>query len=92
MTVKLIPEKFFESAVFNICLLHTCCVINCGSGYRSCIDTEKFAMFRFPWNFDLKNKWLSAIPCKNCNVTGNTIVCYKHFEVKYFKVSSTDES
>ena len=70
---------------------HKCCVPNCNSGYRSCKDTEMYAMFRFPRDVDLKNKWLSAIPRKNWNVTGNTRVCSKHFKEKDFKVSSTDK-
>ena len=64
---------------------HKCCEPNCNSGYRSCKDTEKYAMFRFPRDVDLKNKWLSAIPRKNWIVTGNIRVWSKRFEKKILK-------
>ena len=70
---------------------HTCCVSSCNYGYRSCTDKRNHAMFRFPKDAVMKNKWLSAIPCKKWTITKNTRVCSKHFEKKDFKKSSTDE-
>lgn len=70
---------------------HTCCVPNCNSGYRSCTDKEKYAMFRFPKDVEMKNKWLSAIPRRNWSVTESTRVCSRHFEKNDFKQLSTDK-
>ena len=70
---------------------HKCCVLICNYGYPSCTDKQKYAMFRFPKDAVMKNKWLSSIPCKNWTITENTRVCSKHFEKKDFKKSSTDK-
>ena len=70
---------------------HTCCVPNCNYGYCSCTDKQKYAMFRFPKDAVMKNKWLSVISRKNWTITENTRVCSKHFEKKDFKESSTDK-
>ena len=70
---------------------HTCCVPSCNYEYHSCTDKQNHAMFRFPKDAVMQNKWLSAIPCKNWTITKNTKVCSKHFEKKDFKESSTDE-
>ena len=64
---------------------------SCNYEYRSCTDKQKYAMFRFPKDAVMKNKWLSAIPRKNWIITENTRVCSKHFEKKDFKESSTDK-
>ena len=70
---------------------HTCCVFSCNYGYHSCTYKQKYAMFRFPKDAVIKNKWLSAITHKNWIITENTRVYSKHFEKKYFKESSTDK-
>ena len=69
---------------------HTCCVPRCNSGYRSCTDTN-YAMFRFPKNPDMKQKWLRAIPRENWTISATTRVCSKHFESNDFKKASTDK-
>ena len=71
-------------------MLHMLCP-SCNYGYRSCTDKQKYVMFRFLKDAVIKNKWLSAMPCKNWTITENTWVCSKHFEEKGFKESSTDK-
>ena len=76
---------------YFVSMPHTCCVASCNYGYRTCTDKQKYVMFRFPKNAVMKNKRLSAIPCKNWTVTENIRVCSKHFQKKDFKEPSTDE-
>ena len=65
--------------VYNVVMVYTCCIPGCKTGYKSCKSEEKVALFGFPSNEELKQKWISAIPRKNWTIKKNHKVCIKHF-------------
>ena len=69
---------------------NACCVPNCDSGYSSCKDKKKAALFRFPKDGSMRDKWFAAIPRKNWVLTENHRVCAKHFLADDFQAFSTD--
>ena len=66
------------------------CETNCDSGYSSCKDKEKAALFRFPRDGSMHDKWFAAIPRKNWVLTENHRGCAKHFLADDFQTFSTD--
>ena len=61
-----------------------CCVKDCKSGYSSQKD-EKIPAFRLPSEVVERQKWIDAILKVNesLKVTGDTVVCAKHWPVGY---------
>ena len=68
----------------------TCCVPECNTGYCSSQAVEKVAVFRFPKNDKLCQKWIKAISRKSWLPEDNHKVCAKHFNVDDFKITSSD--
>ena len=62
----------------------------CKSGYRSNKNRKKVALFQFPVNCELCDKWYRAIPRKNWKVSKPHKVCAKHFHEGDFKTASND--
>ena len=58
-------------------MVNVCCVPECKTGYKSCKTQEKIALFRFPKQEELQQRWLKAIPRQNWNSSHR--VCAKHF-------------
>ena len=60
----------------------------CKSGHRSAKD--KVALFRFPKESGLRQKWIDAIPRKSWVLSSNHRVCTKHFSSDDFVRESCD--
>ena len=71
-------------------MVFTCCVPECNTGYRSSQAVEKVAVFRFPKNNNLRQKWIKAIPRKNWLPGDSHRVCAKHFNSDDFKITSSN--
>ena len=71
-------------------MVNTCCVPSCNSGYKSNKNPDQVALFKFPKDESLKNKWIKAITRKNWTVINSHRVCAKHFSESDFQVSSQD--
>lgn len=71
-------------------MVYICCVPGCKTGYKSNKSDAKIALFQFPQNNDLKQKWINAIPRKNWTVTHTHRVCGLHFEDNDFVEISSD--
>ena len=71
-------------------MVNTCCVPACNSGYRSNKNGKKVALFQFPINSELRDKWYRAIPRQNWKVSKSHKVCAQHFHESDFKTISTD--
>ena len=72
-------------------MVNTCCVPGCNSGYKSCKNVEKPALYRFPKDSSLRDKWVAAIPRKDWTVCEYHRVCGKDFYKEDFSTVSTDE-
>jgi hypothetical protein len=55
-----------------------CCVPGCQSNYIK--EAGYVTAFKFPENAERRDMWLRKIPRNNVTVTGQTVVCVKHFE------------
>ena len=60
-------------------MVNTCCVPKCKTGYKSYKNHAKIALFWFPSEEVLKNKWLKSILQKNWTLSSSYRVCAKHF-------------
>ena len=67
---------------------YVCCVPECKSGYRSA--KQKVALFGFPKESGLRQKWIDAIPRKSWVLSSNHRVCAKHFAPDDFVRESCD--
>ena len=72
-------------------MVYICCVPGCKTIYKSNISNEKVALFQFPQNVELRQKWINAIPRKNWTVTHTHRVCALHFQSTDFVEFSCDK-
>ena len=71
-------------------MVGTCCVPGCKTGYKSQKNSEKYSLFGFPADENLKQKWIAAIPRKNWVVSKNHKVCSRHFSSDDIQTTSID--
>ena len=59
---------------------HKCSVVNCRSG---CIGGPAKAVFPFPRNADLRQRWFTFLNRDGISITSSSRSCIDHFESKY---------
>ena len=85
--------ELFTCVIQLYCLavmVNACCVPECKSGYRSNKTAKPVALFKFPKDDVIRQKWIKAIPRKNWSITSNHRVCALHFSEVDFIFNSTD--
>ena len=79
-------------------MVNTCALVDCRTGYKKkksetqtglIETTEKFALFGFPEDEELKNIWIRFVRRKDFNPKHSGI-CAKHFEEKFLKRGKRD--
>ena len=60
-------------------MVNSCCVPGCRTSYKSNKSFKKVALFKFPTDIELCNKWVKAIPRKNWKSCNSHRVCAKNF-------------
>ena len=77
-------------------MVNSCCVPLCHTGYKprkgekETESSENIALFRFPRDTSLQEKWLQAIPRENLRLSESLRVCAKHFYSEDISFSSQD--
>ena len=61
-----------------------CCVPCCKGNYDSLGSAGRVTVFRFPTNFDLRNKWIKQINRRNYTPSLSAVVCAAHFPPEAF--------
>ena len=72
-------------------MVFTCCVPGCNTGYKSSNSLQKIALFKFPMQDDMKQKWLKSIPRQNWVLSSSHRVCKLHFSNSDFVEESCDQ-
>ena len=72
-------------------MVNSRCVPECKSCYKSVKKSDMVALFRFPKNKIIRQKWIKVIPHRNWSVTQNHRVCAHHFDESDFITESTDK-
>ena len=72
-------------------MVNSCCVPECKSSYKSVKKSDIVALFRFPKNEIIRQKWIKAKPDKIWSVSQNHRVCAHHFDESDFIAQSTDK-
>ena len=71
-------------------MVNSCCVPESKSGYKFNKKSQPVALFKFPQNDIMQQKWIKAIPRKNWTVTQYHRVCAHHFTEDDFITKSND--
>lgn len=80
-------------------MVYRCCVPGCRTGYKTkqgksrntkAVRAEIHALYKFPKDKELRQKWIRSIPRQSWIVTSQHRVCRKHFKLKDFEKYSSD--